>query len=69
MNSAFTAKFAGDDPANCEPHPSSVYEAKNLHLMEAVMETWPDPEDEHEEEPEPKHEEEDEPLRCTSTSR
>ena len=32
--------------------------------MEAVMETWPDPEDEHEEEPEPKHEEEEEPLRC-----
>ena len=37
--------------------------------MEAVMETWPDPEDEHEEEPEPKHEEEEEPLRCMSTSR
>ena len=36
--------------------------------MEAVMKTWPDPEDEHEEEPEPKHEEE-EPLRCMSTSR
>ena len=38
-------------------------------LMEAVMKTWPDPEDEHEEEPEPKHEEEEEPLRCMSTSR
>jgi hypothetical protein len=37
--------------------------------MEAVMKTWPDPEDEHEEEPEPKHEEEEEPLRCMSTSR
>jgi hypothetical protein len=37
--------------------------------MEAAMETWPDPEDEHEEEPEPKHEEEEEPLRCMSTSR
>ena len=33
------------------------------------MKTWPDPEDEHEEEPEPKHEEEEEPLRCMSTSR
>ena len=36
--------------------------------MEAVVKTWPDPEDEHEEEPEPKHEEEEEPLRCMTNS-
>jgi hypothetical protein len=36
--------------------------------MEAVVKTWPDPEDQHEEEPEPKYEEEEEPLRCTTNS-
>jgi hypothetical protein len=50
------------------PTPRLCVRQKIGNLMEAVMKTWPDPEDEHEEEPEPKHEEEEEPLRCMTNS-